>query len=139
MARVVLDANVLIAAFLSPNGVPAQILLEWRRGGFVLVISPRLIDDVERILLGAKLRARVVETQASFYVARLRQRARLVDDPADVEPVVVADPRDDYLVALARAAGAHVIVTGDAHLLELTDLQPPAYSPREFLARLLRH
>ena len=47
------------------------------------------------------------------------------------------DPSDDYLVALARAGRAHVIVTGDAHLLE-ADLRPQTVPPREFLARLER-
>jgi len=37
--------------------------------------------------------------------------------------VVPRDPGDDYLVALARAGRGHVIVTGDAHLLE-ADLRP---------------
>lgn len=36
------------------------------------------------------------------------------------------DPADDYLVALARAAPADTIVTGDRDLLERQGLQPPA-------------
>jgi len=49
--------------------------------------------------------------------------------------VVLGDPDDDYVVALARSGRAHVIVSGDAHLLE-ADTEPPTYSPREFLAWL---
>jgi predicted nucleic acid-binding protein len=37
------------------------------------------------------------------------------DDPVDV-PTVTADSDDDYLVALALAAGADGIVSGDKHL-----------------------
>ncbi len=51
-------------------------------------------------------------------------------------PGLTADPDDDYLVALARAAGADYLVSGDRHLLELTDPEPPVLTPREFLALL---
>ena len=46
-----------------------------------------------------------------------------------------ADPDDEYLVDLARAAEADVLVSGDAHLLELRD-RLPVMTPAEFLARL---
>lgn len=36
----------------------------------------------------------------------------------------VRDPGDDYLVALARAAGAEAIVTGDRDLLDHEGLVP---------------
>lgn len=68
------------------------------------------------------------------FLARLEDFGILVDDPP-TERLVPSDPDDDYLVALARAGRAHVIVTGDADLLE-ADLRPQAVLPREFLARL---
>ncbi|HUP69036.1 MAG TPA: hypothetical protein VM142_04385 [Acidimicrobiales bacterium] len=43
-----------------------------------------------------------------------------------------ADPKDDYLIALASASQA-VIVSGDRHLLDLGD-DLPVYSPAAFLA-----
>ncbi len=42
------------------------------------------------------------------------------------------DPDDDYLVALAFAAEAGVIVTGDKDLLELGLERPRIVAPREF-------
>ena len=61
--------------------------------------------------------------------------ARFAEDPGDPE-TVSEDPGDDYLVALARAGRAHVLVSGDPHL---TSLQLPGLrvaTPREFLDRL---
>jgi predicted nucleic acid-binding protein len=44
-------------------------------------------------------------------------------------------PDDEYLVDLARAAPADVLVSGDAHLLDLRD-RLPVMTPAEFLAVL---
>jgi predicted nucleic acid-binding protein len=47
-------------------------------------------------------------------------------------PGVTPDPDDDYLVALARAAAADLIVSGDGHRTGSKDAQPPAVTPRRF-------
>jgi predicted nucleic acid-binding protein len=48
---------------------------------------------------------------------------------------VTRDPNDDYLVALAVAAQADALISGDR---DLTDLQTPVpiLTPRMFLVRL---
>jgi predicted nucleic acid-binding protein len=43
------------------------------------------------------------------------------------------DPDDDYLVGLAKASGSDFLVSGDPHLTELDDPQPPVLTPRSFL------
>ncbi len=59
----------------------------------------------------------------------------MLDDPP--EPAApTADPDDDYLIALARAGGADYPVSGDRHLTELPDPDPPVLTPRQFLALL---
>ena len=135
--RIFLDANVLFSAAHTPSGVPGQIVAEWLAGGFELVVSPRLLEEVDRALRSPRYRGDRESPLA--FVSQLRELAVLVEDPAEVESVVLADPADDFLVALARTAQASVIVTGDRHLLEITGLEPPAIRPREFLAILRRH
>jgi predicted nucleic acid-binding protein len=54
----------------------------------------------------------------------------VLDDPGDVE-AILRDPDDDYLVALARQAGAEAIVSGDGHLLDHRGLKPKAINARE--------
>lgn len=56
----------------------------------------------------------------------------LVDDPSS-QPGLTPDPGDDYLVTLAQKADAQYIVSGDAHLTQLTDPSPPVLTPRELL------
>ena len=43
---------------------------------------------------------------------------------------ILRDPDDDYLVALARGAGAEAIVSGDRDLLDHPGLEPPAIDAR---------
>ena len=135
MLRAVVDVNVLVSAHLNAHGPPARTYRAWLAGEFELVASDHLIGELELVGARPHLAARLDPQAILVLVARLRTDSVLVDDPA-AERVVRADSRDDYLVALARAAGAHVIVTGDRHLLDLEELKPPALEPRAFLALL---
>jgi uncharacterized protein len=137
MLRVVLDANVLVSGLISSRGAPATLLRRWLAGWFELVVSPALLAEVERALGYPKLRSVVSRDEAEAFVVGLRRSAVVVDDPGPAATASVpADPGDDYLVALARAAGAHVLVSGDQHLLGLAEPDPPVVTPREFLERL---
>jgi predicted nucleic acid-binding protein len=44
-------------------------------------------------------------------------------NPASIAPTVLADPEDDHVLACALAAGADLIVSGDAHLRNLKSYQ----------------
>lgn len=50
-------------------------------------------------------------------------------DPFAPKPIL-RDPEDDYLLALADAADAVLIVTGDKDLLDHPNLDPPAINAR---------
>ena len=136
MLRVVVDVNVLVSAAFDLPEAPARVVDEWRAGAFEMVVSMRLLDELQEVLERPHIERRLAwPGQAARVVGALAERGILVDDPTPAERLVPADPDDDYLVALARAGRAQVIVTGDADLLE-ADLDPPAYSPRDFLTRL---
>jgi uncharacterized protein len=138
LLRVVFDANVFISALLSPRGSPAQLLRRWVGGAFDLVVSPLLLAELERAFSYPKLARAVSPDEARTFVEELRNSAVLVDDPSEVESGVTRDPKDDYLVALARAASADVLVSGDPHITEVPGLEPPVLTPRELLEILER-
>ena len=131
MLRVVLDPGVLVSALLVAEGPPGRILDRWRQGELELVVSDTLLAELEDVLHRPRLASRVDERDARAYVAGIRRAARVFDDPP-AEPGLTPDPGDDYLVALARAAGADLIVSGDAHLAGLADSEPPVLTPRAF-------
>jgi len=135
--RVVVDPGVLVAALISRTGAPARLLRRWLDGAFDLLISPALLAELDDVLSRSKFRRHFTERQGAAFVGLLRERALEVADPEDVEPLT-RDPADDYLVALARAAEAHVLVSGDKDLTELAEPPVPVLSARELLGRLER-
>jgi putative PIN family toxin of toxin-antitoxin system len=131
--RAVLDANVLIAALLSPSGAPAQILARWLSGDFELVVSERLLAELERALAYPKLRKLIARSDADEFVSFLMGSTVLASDPS-APPRRSPDSGDDYLLALAESEEA-IVVSGDRHLLELAD-RFPIRTPRAFLEAL---
>jgi len=129
--RAVLNPNVIVSALISPRGAPAKILREWLEGGYELVVSLSLLAELERVLDYPKLRDRVSKAEARELVDLLRRGADQRGDPGHTPPVRSPDPADDYLIVLAAASQA-VLVSGDRHLLSLSD-DLPVYSPAQFL------
>ncbi len=72
---------------------------------------------------------------AGDFIDGLAEDAEILDDPP-AQPGLSPDPDDDYLIALARAADAENLVSGDRHLLDLADVDPPVLTPRQFLEAL---
>lgn len=136
MTRAVLDPNVLVSAFISRRGgAPDRIVRAWREGAFELVVSPQLIAELTDVLARPKFAIQAAEGRAEAYIAALAGDAIRLDDPPD-PPAVSSDSTDDYLIALARAARADVIVSGDSDLTQLSDPTPPVLTPRQFADQL---
>jgi uncharacterized protein len=132
--RALLDVNVLISGLLSRTGAPARLLGKWLEGEFELVVTERLLAELQATLARPKLRRHLDEAEVGGFLELLRGLAERVEDP-HAEPVITSrDPKDDYLIAAAASARA-TLVTGDAHLLEL-DGSIPVLSPRSFLDSL---
>jgi uncharacterized protein len=132
VARAVLDPGVLVSALITPTGRPAKLLLSARAGGFDLVVSPLLLDELESVLQRKKFRRYVDLDGVAAYLDLLRRDAQLAADPETPSPIHCTDPDDDYLIALAHSQNA-ALVSGDSDLLKLSDTIP-VFSPAEFLS-----
>ena len=130
--RAVLDPNVIISAALSPGGSPGRLFRYWLEGAFDLIVSPELLDELERALGYSKLRDRVSTNETKELLELLSRAGLKAKDPQSPPAVRSPDPDDDYLIALASVARA-VLVSGDKDLLGLSG-QIPVYSAAEFLA-----
>jgi uncharacterized protein len=127
---------VLVSAAIS-QGPPYRLLILWiRGGGFELVVSHRLLYELEAVLLRERFRSKLSYQEILEYVLWLHERGVLADEGDEI-PRRSADPDDDYLIALALASEADLIVSGDRDLLELEgeDL-PRIVRPAEFLSSL---
>jgi putative PIN family toxin of toxin-antitoxin system len=133
--RAVLDINVLVSALITPQGASAQLLLELRDGAFELVVSPMLLAELDEVLRRPKFRRIVSQPEIDAYVQLLRRESIVVEDPAPSSEPLAADPDDEYLIDLARAARVDALVSGDTNLLALRG-RVPVTNPREFLDSL---
>jgi putative PIN family toxin of toxin-antitoxin system len=136
LTRAVLDPNVLVSAFISQRGgAPDRIVRAWREGAFELVVSPQLIAELTDVLGRPKFALQAADGRAEAYVAALAGDAIQIQDPPDPS-MVSPDRSDDYLIALAHAVRADVIVSGDSHLTQLIDPASPVLTPRQFADQL---
>ncbi len=135
MTRAVLDPNVLVAAAIRPDGVPAACVRAFAEGRYELVVSPLLLAELRSVLRREKFRAFLTVEDGDRLVDAVARDATVVTDPATA-PRVSRDRGDDYLLALARAARVHVLVSGDADLLDLDLPDIRIEPPRQFLELL---
>lgn len=129
MSRYVLDANIVLSAFVGkPGASPALLLAAIHNGDLEAVACPLLIAEVRETLAEPYFRSLLNKLEAREAIEAYRDFAVMLEDPTDIKPAL-RDPEDDYLLALARASGAKAIITGDKDLLDHTDLHPPAIQP----------
>ena len=138
MTRVLADANVLVSAALSrdPRALSVLVLEAALDGRIELISSPALLGELASVLARPRLRRYLSLEEAERFVADLAGLTDLTADPPLPHPAVCRDPGDDYLVALAHAANAEVLVTGDVDLLSLEEPDVPVLTPRELVERL---
>ena len=135
MIGAVVDPGVLISALISSDGAPARLMDAWIEGELELVVCPHLLDELLGVLIREKLREYVTPDDSAAFGELLRLAASMKPDPSPT-PGATPDPKDDYLVGLAREAGADCIVSGDVHLTGQKDSDPRVLTQREILAYL---
>ena len=109
--RVLLDTNVLLSALLVRGTPPDRLYEAWRQGRFDLVSCELQLEELNRVSRRNALRERLRPAEAGRLVNEIRRLAVLCE-PADVASVS-PDPDDDFLLAVAEAARADYLVTGD--------------------------
>jgi putative PIN family toxin of toxin-antitoxin system len=126
--RVVLDTNVLIAAFIA-RGACSDVF-ERVVNEHELILSPFILEEFERVMT----RKLGLDGDRVTRAVKLLRRKGIVVEPASLDSPVCRDPDDDQILALVREDGVRVLVTGDDDLLILGAFDGvPIVSPREFL------
>ncbi len=126
--NIVLDTNVLIAAFIARQGVCSAVL-EWCVRHHQLVTSEKVLSEFSEIL-ARKFHYGIEE--ALQVAALLRSNMRIVK-PTDLVSVC-RDPDDNVIISTALAGDADLIITGDADLFTLKHYENVRIlTPREFL------
>lgn len=139
--RVVLDTNVIVSAFLSPRGAPAQVLQYFQQGTFELLVSPAILREYAAALRYDRVRKvhKLSDAQIESALEDLQAIAILVV-PATTPSVVPADADDDKFFACAIAGRADFIVSGDTHVQAVKQYQGiPVLSPAALVTLLAQY
>jgi putative PIN family toxin of toxin-antitoxin system len=111
--RLVLDTNILIAAFIS-RGTCAE-LLEYCILRHELVISKFILEEFRRNLTS---KFGIPQPDVSAALKLLTSRMKIVK-PLDLGESVCKDPQDDPILGTALAGRCQCLITGDQDLLAL--------------------
>jgi uncharacterized protein len=112
--RIVLDTNVLIAAFLSRRG-RCNRLVEYCGREHHLVTSEFILEELrDKFRSKFKMSPQLAEEGVVALTSRME-----VVEPRPLAVPVSRDPDDDWVLATALAGRCALIVTGDKDLLSL--------------------
>ncbi len=115
----VFDTNTLLSALLSTNGNPFRCLALAKIGQVESITCQEILDEfAENLLVNFKFS----EEMTQIAVEEVRGFSRLVEISGTFK-IVPDDPDDDMFVECAAIGNATHIVTGDKHLLALTNHQ----------------
>ena len=135
--RVVADTNTLVSGLLW-HGNPRRILDAARAGTLQMYTTAALLAELEEVLQRPKFAQRLALAGVTSHtlVFGYAALARLVE-PAEIAPVILADPDDDAVLACAVAVRAEIIVSGDSHLLDLKEYEGiPIVTAARLLTRI---
>lgn len=122
--KVVLDTQILLrGAVARTESLTARIYDAWRDGRFALLLSEPILTEIEAVLsrLEVLQKLRLSPIEARALVAVLRRRAVVVTPTARITRS--RDPADDKFLECAVAGGADCLVSADADLLSLREIE----------------
>ncbi len=132
--RVVLDTNVLISGIFF-SGPPAKILSHWRKGNFIAVISEPIILEYTRV--AEEISQKFPQIEITEILGLFILNSEIVD-PGGLEIRECEDLADNKFLECAIAGGCEVIVSGDKHLLKMSEFHGvKILKPRDFLDKYL--
>ncbi len=131
--RIVLDTNVFVSGVFF-TGPPYQILKLWRDGKVQLAVSPEIVQEYRRV--GKALANQFPGVDLEPIIELIAAKADLIQASA-LPKRVCDDPEDEKFPACALASKSKVIISGDRHLLKISEYcGVRVVRPRDFLEDL---
>ena len=131
----VLDSSVLVAALRSRQGASFELLRKLRDGRFAIAVSVPLALEYEAVLTRHASELGLASSEAIGLVDYLCD----VGHPQEIHFLwrpMLTDPRDEFILELAVAAGCDAIVTHNvrdfeaAHRFGVAVITPAAFLQR---------
>jgi len=131
--KIVLDTNVLVSAFLNPQGVPAKTLRLVLQGDLSIVISEHILTEYGEVL--ARPKFGLSESEVPKILAFFRSRG--VRAPSLTASFELPDFNDVPFLEAALATRADALITGNKrHFPKRACRGQPVLTPKEFLDHL---
>ena len=118
--RVVADTNVVISGLLW--GGPPNRIMKWARDGRLEILAcERTAEELRRVIQYERFQQRlsVLNATPQEVSAYFMNLAHFVPDVEKIPDVIKADRFDNIFLAMAETHHAHLIISGDGHLLKL--------------------
>lgn len=141
MAKVVIDANVIISAAFGgkPLGAVVRALEDHE-----VYLSETIAQELMGVLSG--LSKKLSKDQLSFIQDKIQQLLAFAKSISISKHLVISrDPKDDHYLSLCKEVGAEFLVTGDKDLLIISQdrlktngISCSIVTPKEFLESILR-
>lgn len=129
--RVVLDTNIIIAAFAA-HGLCSEVF-EVCLTNHTIVISEHILSEVEKCLIK---KIHLPKNITASIIEYLRDIAEIFE-PLYIEDSACRDIDDSKIIGTAISGNAQLIITGDDDLLTLKKfMKIDIVTPREFWHRL---
>lgn len=127
--RVVLDTNILVSAILGKE--LGEIVDYWDRGAFRVIVSAEIMAEYTAVLARPKFK---LDTELVVAIISYVERKAEWVSPTEKIKQIQSDPKDDIFIECAVSGKADYIVSGDNHLLALSQFRDiPIVTPRHFL------
>ena len=124
----VLDSNVVVAAFAARGGLCSS-LLELCLLDHHIILSEDLLQEISRNL---SKKVKLPPAAIDEVISLLKNHAEIAK-PTKLSTTVSRDTDDDVVLGLGIATNSDYIITGDDDLLSLKEFQKiPILSPRWF-------
>jgi uncharacterized protein len=112
--RLVIDTNLMIRALLSPG--PAREFFALGPFSHLIVYHSEQLDELREV--AARPRLKIAAEAVEEFIRRIEIYGQRVDCDVNVK-LDCRDPKDDYLLAVALAGTAEILLTEDEDLLVL--------------------
>jgi putative PIN family toxin of toxin-antitoxin system len=135
--RAVIDTNILVRAVLRPRGAVGMVLSRLRHGGYTLLYSQALLDELVDVLNRPRIRLKyhLTEEDIATVVRLVLLRGEAITPIAHFSSC--RDPKDDKFLDVAVGGRADVIVSADQDLLTMHPFAGiPIVSSGAFLQKL---
>ena len=124
MKRVVLDTNIIISAFLSPDGKPANILQLVLQRELDIFFNTAILVEYEQVLCRPKFAEQINKQRVERFFEILHEIGEsVVTSPSNIH---MSDETDRKFYDVAKKAGAILITGNKKHYPDDTSIQDPA-------------